>query len=66
MEGSDEAQPHNPRWLFLLCLGFVFLNLNGVSVEVQAQQLQVTAADPSTSGQMCMRLLISRAEKWIA
>ena len=45
-----------PTILIILCLGFFFLNLSGVIAEVQAQQVQVNAADPPSSEQGTINL----------
>jgi hypothetical protein len=43
-------------FLILLTLGFVFLNLSGTISTVQAQQIQVTAADPASTAQGTINL----------
>jgi hypothetical protein len=45
-----------PAILITLCLGFFCLNLTGVISDAQAQQVQVTAADPSSSAQGTINL----------
>ena len=45
-----------PSILILLALGFIFLNLSGRIPAVQAQQVQVTAADPSSAAQGTINL----------
>jgi uncharacterized delta-60 repeat protein len=45
-----------PTILIILCLGFLFLNLNGVIAEVQAQQVQVNTADPPSAEQGTINL----------
>src|SRR5258705_8066031 len=45
-----------PTILTILCLGFVLLNLCGAISSAQAQQVQVTAADPAATAQGTINL----------
>jgi len=52
-----------PTILIILCLGFFFLNLNGVIAEAQAQQIQVTAANPPAAEQGTINLNVKVTAK---
>src|SRR5438067_7109761 len=54
MEGNMKPSRRSPIVSILLCLGFVLLN--GIIADVQAQQVQVTAADPSSRAQGTVNL----------